>query len=273
TCPVDSGYFIMLPSLTGVVVILAAFALFAVVTFWELTRSKTTTYSLILITGLALDILGYVGTLLLRSDLASKTYFLVFLLGTTMGPTLITAAIYTVLPHIMALYGSDVSIGLSPGWIVCFLFLLDISTLFLQALGSAFAAEGFDKIEEGTNFIVAGLILQIMSILVFFGVYLCFMFRVAQSRQFLDPRFSYVYLSLKFKTTMLCLNLSLLFILVRTVARIVQFSSGLSSSLSQSQFYLPVLDGGLVLLAVFLLTIAHPPSAFGDAWTTTSPRN
>ena len=91
--------------------------------------------------------MGYVGRLLLRSNLASKSYFVLFLLGTTMGPTFVTAAVYMILPHVLALYGSDLSIVPEPIWLSYFFFGWDIFTLAFQAIGSAFTAEGFDEAE------------------------------------------------------------------------------------------------------------------------------
>lgn len=67
------------------------------------------------------------------------------------------------------------------------------------------------------------------------------------------------------------MQIALTFILARTVARIVQFSSGLGSSLSQSQAYTLVLDGALVLVAMILLTVVPPGPSFGRAWGITSP--
>lgn len=66
-------------------------------------------------------------------------------------------------------------------------------------------------------------------------------------------------------------QIALAFILVRTVARIAQLSTGMDSTLSQSQIYLPVLDGGLVLSAVLFITVIPPGPAFGRAWGVTSP--
>lgn len=120
---------------------------------------------------------------------------------------------------------------------------------------------------------------------------------VVQSRNFLNPRFSDIFLSVKFKTALLGTYISqpssdtqsnlqrlisswfkvvqvvLAFVLVRTLARIIQLSSGMGSTLSQSQIYLPVLDGGFVLAAVILITIIPPGPAFGRAWGATSPSN
>ncbi|ROW08174.1 hypothetical protein VPNG_06904 [Cytospora leucostoma] len=190
-----------------------------------------------------------------------------------MGPTFITAAVYMVLPHILAVYGSDLSIIAEPVWLSYFSLGWDIFTLAFQAIGSAFAAEGSSKteIQQGINVLIAGLGLQIFSILGFFGLYYWHMSRAHRNRDFLDPRFSAVYNSAKFKSALLCMQVALGLILARTIARLIQLKSGLGSSLSQSQVYVVVLDGTLVLLAAILLTIFTPGSAFGRAWGMTSP--
>lgn len=160
--------------------------------------------------------------------------------------------------------------------------------------------------QQGVNVLVAGLGLQAASILLYYGAYVWFLSRLSSNREFLDPRFSDIFLSTKFKTSMLCMTnlffspfwsqktftyqiqttrmpganiylsqgmqLALALILIRTIARMVQLASGLSSSLSQSQAYIPVLDGGLTLVAVLILTLAGAPGpAFGRAWLATSP--
>lgn len=147
TCPVDNGFLSNAPSLVGTVVLLVLFAALVPINLWIGARCRTTTYSVTLVIGLVLEVMGCAGRLLLRSDLASKTYFLLFVLGTIMGPTFITAAIYTTLPHILALYGSDVSSVQKPVWLSYFFLLFDLFALAFQALGSAFSAEGYDKLQ------------------------------------------------------------------------------------------------------------------------------
>ncbi|KUI72674.1 Sphingoid long-chain base transporter RSB1 [Cytospora mali] len=273
TCPVANGWLLVPPSLESVAIILAAFAVLVPINLWTGARNKTTTYSLTLIVGLLLEVMGYVGRLLLRSNLASKSNFVLFLLGTTTGPTFITAAVYMIFPHILALYGSDLSIVPDPIWLRHFFLGWGIFTLALQAIGSAFAAEGTSKteIQEGVNVLVAGLGLQVISILGFFGLYYRFMFRVNRNREFLDPRFSAVYHSTRFEMALLGIQVALVLILTRTAARMAQLLSGLDSTFSQSQVYLVVLDGILVLLAAIILTIFTPGTAFGRAWGMTSP--
>lgn len=147
TCPVEEGFFSALPPLEGAAFMLAAFSALIPINLWIGAKCKTTTYTLFLVAGLLLEVMGYVGMLLLRSDLANKTYFVLLLLGTTLGPTFMTAAIYTILPHILGLYGSDVSIVPEPIWLTYFFISFDAFTAAFQAVGSAFTVGGFSKTE------------------------------------------------------------------------------------------------------------------------------
>lgn len=145
TCPVSNGFLAERPSLAGAATILCLFAALIPAQLWIGARSRTTTYTLAMVTGLAMEVVGYTGRLLLRSNLASKTYFMLFLLGSTVGPTLITAAVFTTLPHIFSLYGADLRLAARPVWLSYFFLIFDVATFAFQVLGSAFAAEGFDR--------------------------------------------------------------------------------------------------------------------------------
>lgn len=232
TCPVNNGFLSSPPSLAGAAILLAAFAALVPFTIWQGIRWRTTTYTLTLVLGLLLEVVGYAGRLLLRANLASKAYFLVFLLGTTVAPVFITLAVYSVLPHLLALYGDDVSIVPRPVWMNYFFAGLASFTVFFHVLGCAFAAEGYNQLEvsemgyqripkagiltslsffsarkkmqQGVNVLVAGLGLQAASIMLFFGAYVWFLSRLSSLREFLDPRFSDIYLSTKFKSSLLC---------------------------------------------------------------------
>lgn len=131
---------------------LAAFATLVPINLWVGARSRTTVYSVSMSIGLLLEVMGYSGRLLLRNDLARKSYFVMSLIGTATGPALITAAIYTILPHILALYGSDLSTTLDPVWLSYFFFALDSFTVAFQTVGCVFAAQGYNKVEVSIIF-------------------------------------------------------------------------------------------------------------------------
>ncbi|KAK2615071.1 hypothetical protein N8I77_001847 [Diaporthe amygdali] len=205
TCPVEKGWLSSPPPIEGTAFMLAAFAILVPINLWVGARCRTTVYSLSMSAGLLLEVAGYGARLLLRRDLASKSYFVLSLLGTALGPTLITAAIYTILPHILAIYGSDLCITLEPAWLNLFFFAFDGFTLAFQAVGCVFAAKGYNlvEIQQGVNVLIAGLALQLLSLVGFFGLYFWFMSRVFRNREFLNPRFSDIYLSTRFKTALL----------------------------------------------------------------------
>ncbi|KAG8168999.1 hypothetical protein KVR01_001748 [Diaporthe batatas] len=273
TCPVEEGWLSSPPPVEGTAFLLAAFATLVPVNLWIGARSRTAVYSLSLSLGLLLEVLGYSGMLLLRQNLASKSFFVLSLIGTAVGPTLITAAIYAILPHILAIYGSDLSIPLEPLWLNYFFLAFDVFTIAFQVVGCVFAAGGHNRVEiqQGVNVLIVGFAIQILSLVGFFGLYFWFMSRVFRHREILDPRFCSVYLSARFKTALLFTQLALALILARTVARIIQISGGLASASSQSHTFTLVLDGALVLVAAIIVTVFPPGPTFGRAWGTTSP--
>lgn len=104
-CPFDGGFLDYEPSAVGSAIFLVAFALLVPLTFYQGYRFKTPLFASTLATGILLEVLGFAGRLRLRGHLASETSFSLLLLGTVLGPTLISAALCQVLPHIVALYG------------------------------------------------------------------------------------------------------------------------------------------------------------------------
>lgn len=147
TCPVEEGWFSSPPPIEGTAFMLAAFAALVPINLWVGARNRTAVYSLSMSIGLLLEVMGNTGKILIRNDLASKSYFVLSLLGTAAGPTLITAAIYTILPHILAIYGSDLSTPLEPIWLSYFFFAFDGFTVAFQVVGCVFAAEGYNRVE------------------------------------------------------------------------------------------------------------------------------
>lgn len=147
TCPVEEGWLSSPPPVEGTAFLLAAFATLIPVNLWIGARSRTATYSLTLSLGLVLEVVGYSGMLLLRQNLARKSYFVLSLIGTAVGPTLIAAAIYTVLPHALAVYGSDLSTPLEPVWLNYLFLAFDVFAVAFQVVGCVFAANGYNRIE------------------------------------------------------------------------------------------------------------------------------
>jgi hypothetical protein len=64
----------------------------------------------------------------------------------------------------------------------------------------------------------------------------------------------------------LALWLATLFILVRSIYRVVELQGGFNGTVAGNEVAFMVLEGPMIILATFLLTIFHPGYAFGGQW-------
>lgn len=108
TCPASDGFYTYSPSVGGNAVLLTVFALLALVALYFGVRSKTYLFSFALTAGLFLEVLGFIGRILLHSKQDDQGHFFLVLFGTVLGPSLMSVAIFIVLPHILGIYGKPI---------------------------------------------------------------------------------------------------------------------------------------------------------------------
>ncbi|KAI6500899.1 hypothetical protein MCOR13_005842 [Pyricularia oryzae] len=274
SCPVPSGFVTTTPHLPGNAVLLASFAIAIPINVYFGVRYGTPLYTLLLVAGILLEIIGHIGNILLRDNLASRPFFTMHMVGSITGPTLIAAAIYAVLPHVLSVYGTRFCQIPSPLWLGLLFFGFDVFTLAFQIVGCVFTVDGIARPEmsQGVNILLAGLGIQVASLLLYFGVYYAFVSTITRHRNHLEEKHAHVYLTQRFRIFLLCLQAAAALLLVRTIARIVQISGGIASDRFQSQTLSLVLDSAMILLACIVLTVIPPGVAFGTrAWNETAP--
>jgi hypothetical protein len=138
TCPVANGYLAYQPSIVGCAILLAGFAILVPIQAVAGFRYKTPLFAVTFIIGLVLEILGYVGKILLRADQARQSYFLLSLVGTVIGPAFIAAAIFTILLHVLNVHGQEILLFSSQPANLSPLFLaFDVVAVIFQAVGCA----------------------------------------------------------------------------------------------------------------------------------------
>ncbi|KAF9882396.1 hypothetical protein CkaCkLH20_00432 [Colletotrichum karsti] len=263
TCPFDGGFLNYEPSVAGSAILLAAFALLVPLTFYQGYRFKTPLFASTLATGILLEVLGFAGRLRLKGHLASETSFSLWLLGTVLGPTLISAALCQVLPHIVALYG--LGIGFTrprvAGLFLVFALLLVVA---LEIAGVVAAVFGLGGVQT-TTILLAGLGIQIAALFLFVGLYLWFTHKIP------DPKHIAVYQAPRFRHFVKVMPTLAVVLVAHTIYRIVEYREGLGSSLAQTEVASLIISGALPLLVCIILCIYHPGAAFGRAWGLTSP--
>jgi hypothetical protein len=151
TCPVDGGFYSRGSlSIAGNAILLAVFAVLTPAVLYTGVRFRTPLLSTILATGLVLEVVGFVGRILLHGESNDEIFFLLSLLGTVIGPAFITGALISILPHILSVYGEHLSPfrpilgGLLPG-------SLQVVAVIVQVVGVVIMA--LDLTSLGVSFI------------------------------------------------------------------------------------------------------------------------
>jgi hypothetical protein len=140
--PVGDGFFSSLPSLIVSAIFLAGFATLLPINSWSGMHYNTTTYSLTVVVGLVFEVIGYAGRIVLTLDVTSIAGAVIYMLGTIMGPTFITSAVYQILPHIVVLYGKEFTLVSRPAYFALLFLVFDVCTIVLQSAGVAVSISG-----------------------------------------------------------------------------------------------------------------------------------
>jgi hypothetical protein len=164
------------------------------------------------------------------------------------------------------LYGQDLSY-FKPRTIAMAFMTSDFISLVLQAAGGGIANSFTGPTRQtGTNIMVAGLLLQVVSLAVFL-LYLSY-FWLQCRRGSLDMDRAKVDCRERglFKVFLISLLLATVAILVRSTYRVAELWQGFSGELWNNERDFMILDGAMISFAVLLLTVFHPGPAFREQW-------
>ncbi|SPN99536.1 uncharacterized protein DNG_02388 [Cephalotrichum gorgonifer] len=268
-CPFPGGFLPYAPSLAANAFLVSAFAVVIPAALYLGYRSPALGFTVNLVTALLLEVLGFVGRLLLNRERDSRSYFALYLLGTALGTTAFVSAVFTVLPHILGVYGGKGA--LRAARINLVLLGLLVVIVVLEVVGVASAVFGLKGVVS-TRVLVAALVIQILALALFVGIKGWFALgRRGLDTQF-DPQHAHVYRSDKFRRFLFIIYLSVVLLLTTTIYRIVEITPSLSTEAARNEAAATILHGALPLLISILLTAFHPGHAFGSAWSKTTPR-
>lgn len=144
----------------------------------------------------------------------------------------------------------------------------DFTSLVLQAAGGAntSVSEGYEASEKGVKVMIAGLILQVVSLFIFLAVFLDFTWRCRRGVTDQTPARLQVRQSLAFRVFGVGLVGATVTILVRSIFRVAELWQGFGGSIWNDEALFMVLDGAMVAVASTLLSALHPGRAFGEQW-------
>ncbi|KIW88040.1 uncharacterized protein Z519_11150 [Cladophialophora bantiana CBS 173.52] len=265
TCSVeDYGQLRYIPSLAGNAFYLAVFCLACVAQILLGIRYRTWGFLVGMLGGIGLEMMGYISRIQLHFDDFNNNYFIIYLVGLTIGPAFFSGAIYICLARIIAVYGTRLSL-LSPRAITVVFVGCDFFSLVLQAGGGALTSLDISPSLEqtGINMMIAGLASQVASTTVFCGICLQIVFSIHTRPGLINRNSAALRKRLTFKLFLSAIAIATVTILIRCSFRVAELSEGFGSALANDQVMFMVLDGAMMSLAVLALSIGHPGPALG----------
>ncbi|KAF7713847.1 Uncharacterized protein PECH_000840 [Penicillium ucsense] len=272
-CPIEWGYVHYQPSIGGNAFMAAAFGLLAAPAIYLGIRHKVKLFTFCFVTGLVGEVVGYVGRIMLHNNPFSKNAFLMYLICATIAPCFTAAAIYLTLSRIVVVYGEVIS-RIRPRTYTLLFSGFDLVALVVIAVGGGMAAIAVKqwKIDQGTHIMVAGLVVQVISLVVFISLCFEYFLRVRKNQNRLNPNYATLRHSSRFKLFLYALAAATILLFIRAVYRVAELSGGFRGRLAQDEVLFMVLDGAMVLLACIILTVFHPGLAFDGVWKEASFR-
>ncbi|KAK3725032.1 phospholipid-translocating ATPase rsb1 [Vermiconidia calcicola] len=267
TCCLAQSSFLYLPNYGGNLFFAIFFGIFIIPQLGLGIWHKTWGFAVGMVIGLALEVLGYAARVMLNDNPWSDNAFLIYLIGLTIAPVFLTAAIYLCITRIIVIYGEHLS-RLKPRTIAIAFMTSDFLSLVLQAIGGAIAdmAETNKDAQTGINIMIAGLFLQALSLVAFIFVFADFSWTCHKGVLDMDPEKQRIRQSTLFKVFRAGVLLATIMILIRSIFRVAELWEGFEGKLWNNETDFLVLDGAMIAIAVICLTAIHPGAAFGGLW-------
>ncbi|KAF7556927.1 hypothetical protein G7Z17_g1020 [Cylindrodendrum hubeiense] len=248
-CPLSWTMYTYLPSLPANIVFVVLFSLIGVAHGYLGYRWKSWGFMGGMIAGCAAEILGYAGRIMLHSNPFSYEGFLIQIVCLTFAPVFYTASIYITLSKTIEFLDPSLS-RIRPKFFYWFFIPFDLLCLILQALGGAMSATGDDS-HPGVDISMAGLVLQVIVLVLFVIVFSDYMYRYWKSGH--AAHFTW-----RVKTFFVGLTSAVILLLIRCTYRVAELKDGYDGELFKEEVPFIILEGVCIVLVAIALCFGHP---------------
>jgi hypothetical protein len=258
-CPVEATTYGYYPSLGPNATLLAVFAILLVAQAVIGLLKRVYWYSGAIAAGCLLEMLGYVGRLLMHENPWSDFAMRLQIVCLIIAPSFIAGGIYFTLKHYIRLNGPQHSL-IRPSLYTWIFIGCDIGSICLQAVGGGIAggATTVDTIEIGNNIIIAGIAFQVVT-MAFCGVLTIhysvrrFLHRSSKSES-RNPGSG----SARAVMFQGAVAFAFITVLIRCIYRIPEMAGGWGNPRMRDEPEFLILDGLMIALACVSLTVFHP---------------
>ncbi|KAL2069855.1 hypothetical protein VTL71DRAFT_14534 [Oculimacula yallundae] len=272
TCSVKQSVYGYLPNRPVTIVLVVLFGISMIAHIFQGVKSRSWTFVVALGIGCfgeAVDVKVFAGLVF-----AMKTWALtvfpslgIQLVCLTVSPAFIAGGIYLTLKHVIIIYGSKFS-RIAPRLYTWIFVSCDILSILIQTSGAVIASRGTGKVSTGNNVMMLGLVLQVVTLLIFGAMTIDVYLRIRKfSGQHNAANHELIH-SKRFKWLLISILVSYIAILLRCIYRIAEMAGGWANPIMQDEVSFVVLDGFLCWVAVVVLNVFHPGFLFKESYET-----
>ncbi|KAI5838284.1 RTA1 like protein-domain-containing protein [Morchella snyderi] len=238
------------PSTALAIVFAALFGASAIAHTYQLYRYRAWYFSAFLVGAFMMSV-GYIFRVISIHNYTNLTPYIIQTLFVLLPPSLYAATIYMIYGRIVLLVNAaDLSL-IRPNWVTKVFVLSDCFAFVIQAGGGALLTSD-SKAKVGKNILLVGLYVQLASFAFFLVISSVFYFRVAKAGVDMQKYGRYHW------TTMLkVLYFAAVFIIMRCVFRIIEYSADKTSSIQQKEVWAYCLDAVPMLMVQCVFNIVH----------------
>ncbi|KAI0156651.1 RTA1 like protein-domain-containing protein [Hypoxylon sp. FL1284] len=262
-CPVEYSVLQYRPSLGGNIAFIAIFAALLFVHSFLGVRWRSWWFMSCMGVGCIAEILGYVGRVMLFYNPFSFIGFMLQIICIACAPVFYSAAIYVTMTKIVESLDPSLS-RIRPKLYYIIFIISDVVSLVLQAVGGATSTTSSGSSQSAIDISLAGLSLQVVSLVIFCGLMADYIIRYARSG-------GKALASFRLKLFVTFLGVAVLLILARCAYRVAELNEGYEGDLIHDEGLFIGLEGVLIVVAALALCIGHPgfvflPSEKGLKW-------
>ncbi|KAB8300073.1 hypothetical protein EYC80_000306 [Monilinia laxa] len=263
-CPVEATVYGYTPSLGFNAFFLAFFVLAAIYHLVNGIRYRTYFFGIAITIGCIGEVTGYLGRILLHNNPWSDIGFEIQISCLIFSPSFVVASVYVTLQHIVQTFGIEKSRIPARSYTWVFI-AFDILSLLLQAIGGGIAASAGDNQKTrdlGTNLMIAGIVWQVFTLIVFVALIIDYVIRTRISWDRVPEDAQIMTAKRPFKLFCIGINVAFITIFARCVYRIVEMVGGWVNPIMRDVAGFIVMEGFMIVIAVSSLAIFHPGWCF-----------
>jgi len=263
-CPVEGTIYGYTPDLAVNCFFAGFFGAVCLVNLFVGIKYKTWSYMVAVGLGCLGECLGYVGRIIMNNNPYDNDGFILQVVLLIFAPSFLAAGIYLSLKHVVMQFGAEWS-RIKPAFYTYIFIGCDISSLILQSVGGALAATadpGDDIGDVGTDMMIAGIIWQVVVLVIFATLVIDYSIRTYRRRDQLSQSALDLWSQRRFK--LFCTGVVIAFttIFVRCIYRIPELIGGWGGPLMRDELEFILLEGAMIVIAVTAQTLFHPGFCF-----------